>query len=65
MLLNEKYIFRNFRQKIKRFKEEFDFRNLVKYFTQKINFNKFFYIKKILQQRKNFNSKNFKGFFDR
>ena len=58
MLLDEEHIFRKLKQKIKRLKKKFDLRNSVKYFTQKINFNKFFYIKKILQQKKNFSLKN-------
>ena len=56
---NEKYVFRELKQKVERFKKEFDFKNSAKYFTQKINFNKFFYIEKIIQQEKeNFSLKN-------
>ena len=56
---NEEHIFRKLKQKIKRFKEKFDFRNSARYSTQKINLNKFFYIEKILQQEEeNFSSKN-------
>ena len=59
MLSDEEHIFRELKQKIKHFKKEFNFRDSVKYFTQKINLDRFFYIEKVLQQEeKNFNSKN-------
>ena len=59
ILLNKDYIFRELKQKIKRLKKEFDLKKSARYFTQKVNFNKFLYIEKVLQQEKeSFNSKN-------
>ena len=58
MLFNEEHVFRKFKQKIKRLRNEYDLKNLVQYFIQKIKFNNFVYIEKVLQQEKNFNSKN-------
>ena len=59
MFFNEEYVFRELKQKIKRLRKEFNFKDFVKYSTQKINLNKFFYIEKVLQQEeKNFSSKN-------
>ena len=58
MLFNEEHIFKEFKQKVKRLKEKFDLKNPVRYFTQKIDFKKFSYIEKILQQEENFSSKN-------
>ena len=58
VLSDEEHISWKFKQKIKHLKKKFDFRNSVKYFTQKINFNKFFFIEKVLQQEEDFNSKN-------
>ena len=58
MLLNEEHVSRELKQKVKRLREEFNLRNPVKYSTQKVDLNKFFYIEKILQQEENFSSKN-------
>ena len=58
MFLNEEHISRKLKQKTKHLRKEFDFRNSVKYFTQKINLNKFFYIERVLQQEEDSNSKN-------
>ena len=58
MLFDEDYIFRKLKQKIKRLRKKFDFKDSVKYSTQKIDLNEFFYIKKVLQQEKSFSSKN-------
>ena len=58
MLFNEKHIFRKFKQEVKQLRRKFNLRNLIQYFTQKINFDNFVYIKKVLQQKENFNLKN-------
>ena len=58
MFSDKEYILKKLKQKIKHLKEKFDLRNSVKYFIQKINLNKFFNIKRVLQQEKDFSSKN-------
>ena len=55
---DEEHIFKKLKQKVKRLREKFDLRDPVRYSTQKVDLKKFSYIKKILQQEKNFSSKN-------
>ena len=55
---DEEYIFKELKQKVKRLREKFNLKNPVKYSTQKVDFNKFSYIEKVLQQKENFSSKN-------
>ena len=58
MLSDEGYISKELRQKIERLREEFDLRDPVRYSTQKVDLDKFLYIKKVLQQEESFSSKN-------
>ena len=55
---DEEHIFKELKQKIECLRKKFNFRNSIKYFTQKVDLNKFSYIEKILQQEKSFSSKN-------
>ena len=58
VLPDEEYIFRELRQKVERLRKKFDLRDSVRYSTQKVDFNKFSYIEKVLQQEEDFSSKN-------
>ena len=44
VFFDEEHVFKELKQKVKRLKKKFNFRDSVKYSTQKIDFNIFFYI---------------------